>query len=737
MKKVFLLIFSVTTTIVNSQGLFSDWGRKQAIVINHDLVEGTNNLVDFPFLVTLDHLNGEVLDGGANSALNGGGDIRFSSDVEGNNRLAIEIVEFVTNALSTERRCQIWVKVPNLSVTSNTTIYIWYNKSGESQPVATDSYGSQSVWSNNYVSVWHMEEDPSGTAPQIKDSGEDLNHGVANGTMSNANLIISKIGNGINLSNTDQFINVGNDASLNLTSNLTISGWFNVPVNNDGYLMAKRSETVSDGYNILLYESKDFVTYIGGKAYYMTDTSTLKHNADQWNYVVIKIDVSGTETTGFLNGAFGTVTTPALPDGLGQNLYFGARSNGAAYQLNAKLDELRVSKIARSNHWIKTEYNNQNEPKNFAFAGVPQSVTDTQTLILSNSEKTELTVDLIWTALTNVSGYNVYLNGQQEISLGSNSVSYQVTGLLPETLYTFRVNAIDNSGNESIISNTISITTNPASGGPGQGNWIRLNNQNIYYNAGNVGIGTTTPLEAIDVVGTANISEDLRIGQQNGNGVFVFNTEAETDVHDMILYDNSNVPRVYLAGTYGRTSFSLANKSGQEVFQVDHQEDTKNVYLHMPRPDSRIVISGYGDYKPEHKFIVRNGSSLFEGDILSTGKIGIGIEAGEIPSDYHFAVSGKIISEEVKVKLQSSGWPDYVFAKEYNLPTLKQLENYIKTHGHLPNIPSSKEVTENGIQLGVMNAKLLEKIEELTLYIIQIKKELEVQKEQIRSLKKN
>ena len=77
-----------------------------------------------------------------------------------------------------------------------------------------------------------------------------------------------------------------------------------------------------------------------------------------------------------------------------------------------------------------------------------------------------------------------------------------------------------------------------------------------------------------------------------------------------------------------------------------------------------------------------------------------------------------------------------MFTNAYNLPTLKEIENHIKTKGHLPNIPSAKEVEENGILLGDMNAKLLEKIEELTLYILQLNKELEEQEEQIKNLEK-
>jgi hypothetical protein len=95
-----------------------------------------------------------------------------------------------------------------------------------------------------------------------------------------------------------------------------------------------------------------------------------------------------------------------------------------------------------------------------------------------------------------------------------------------------------------------------------------------------------------------------------------------------------------------------------------------------------------------------------------------------VPSGYKFAVNGKMICEEVNVKLASSGWPDYVFADNYNLQSLKEVEKFIADNKHLPNIPSAREVEKSGIELGEMNRKLLEKVEELTLYIIAQNKRL-------------
>ncbi|MBC31450.1 MAG: hypothetical protein CMH48_11465 [Muricauda sp.] len=103
------------------------------------------------------------------------------------------------------------------------------------------------------------------------------------------------------------------------------------------------------------------------------------------------------------------------------------------------------------------------------------------------------------------------------------------------------------------------------------------------------------------------------------------------------------------------------------------------------------------------------------------GNVGIGTNANP---NFMLAVDGKIIAEEVRVEL-SGNWPDYVFEKGYDLPTLDEIKKHIEEKGHLPNIPSTKEVKANGIELGEMNRLLLEKIEELTLYILSQERKLE------------
>ncbi|MCU0415789.1 MAG: hypothetical protein MUE33_01270 [Cytophagaceae bacterium] len=106
-----------------------------------------------------------------------------------------------------------------------------------------------------------------------------------------------------------------------------------------------------------------------------------------------------------------------------------------------------------------------------------------------------------------------------------------------------------------------------------------------------------------------------------------------------------------------------------------------------------------------------------------------------IPTDLRLIVKGKILCEELKVKLQS-GWYDHVLQPGYNLITLDSLQNFITTNSHLPDIPSAAQVEEEGIEAGAMSGLLLKKIEELTLYMIEQNNKIGNQENQIELLKK-
>jgi len=211
--------------------------------------------------------------------------------------------------------------------------------------------------------------------------------------------------------------------------------------------------------------------------------------------------------------------------------------------------------------------------------------------------------------------------------------------------------------------------------------------------SGNIGIGTNNPSEKLQVNGLIRMNKATSVDNNSPGLILASN--------DDFLYDGQYINH-YGFGFHGyqdgtTTFVEPSNSYMSGYFGIDFFSSGKN----------RMRIS-------------RDG-------IVSIGTV-------ERPTGYKLAVAGNIISEEVKVKLQSSGWPDFVFEKDYPLPSLKSVEQHINLHGHLKDIPSSKEVVNNGILLGSMNAKLLQKIEELTLYTIQQQKELEAQHQKNKSL---
>jgi len=164
-----------------------------------------------------------------------------------------------------------------------------------------------------------------------------------------------------------------------------------------------------------------------------------------------------------------------------------------------------------------------------------------------------------------------------------------------------------------------------------------------------------------------------------------------------------------------------SSQLGYEVGTLKLKSDTANQFMYF----------GYDDqYSAGYIQSVKPGTD--QQNILIApvgGNVGIGTKS----PDAKLAVNGTIHSKEVKVDM--TGWSDFVFKKEYNLPTLEEVEKHITEKGHLENIPNEEEVLKNGINLGEMNAKLLQKIEELTLYIIDIKKNSTKQNDEIQSLK--
>ena len=148
------------------------WQRKHTITIDRTLC-GSADSTDFTVLLTRDNLADEVASPtDANRAQADGGDIRFSSDSGGTTQLALHVENFEhdTTDAAGDADIRLNVKVPTLDVSADTVIYIWYSTTGtDTQPAASDTYGSENAYDTDHCHVWTLDEAPSATPPEWKD----------------------------------------------------------------------------------------------------------------------------------------------------------------------------------------------------------------------------------------------------------------------------------------------------------------------------------------------------------------------------------------------------------------------------------------------------------------------------------------------------------------------------------------------------------------------------------------
>ncbi|WP_147296582.1 fibronectin type III domain-containing protein [Flagellimonas nanhaiensis] len=387
------------------------------------------------------------------------------------------------------------------------------------------------------------------------------------------------------------------------------------------------------------------------------------------------------------------------------------------------------------------------------FSITPLSGADTQAptapSLLSNGQ-TDTTVDLSWSGATDntgVTNYKVFKDGVLETTLGNVS-SYQVTGLTASTAYSFTVTALDAAGNESVASNAVPVTTSSTSGGGTTGGHWTQDGTNIYYNDGNVGIGTTNPSELLDINGNIEVNRMVKIDGHGAVGSLQIMDNTDTGTYDVLLRGDAGSSYIK-SGSFGIGTSNPLSKvhifngsSGQNPHNYSDLsvEDTDHVMISLMTYNTKQAYYGFADTDdgfvggiqyshPDDALHFRVNNHSSDMMIDASGNVGIGTTS----PDAKLAVKGNIHAEEVKVDLSVPG-PDYVFKEDYDLKSLEEVQNHIKAHGHLPNIPSAKEMEANGIDLGEMNMKLLEKIEELTLYILEQEKKLEIQNFQIEKL---
>ena len=287
-----------------------------------------------------------------------------------------------------------------------------------------------------------------------------------------------------------------------------------------------------------------------------------------------------------------------------------------------------------------------------------------------------------------------------------------------------------------------------------RGNWLSNDggNEGMYVTStGNVGVGTMSPGARLEVAGQIKVTGGSpgtgKVLTSDASGLATWQTPqggGGDNLGNHIATQNIRLNGHWLSndggseGVYVRTD----GKVGIGISSFDSELHVKSV----DGGNADLVLESQGgkqwDLASRNDsafgvYEVSSGKTQFA--ILPGGNVGIGTTN---PGSYKLAVEGKIGAREVVVTLD--GWADFVLEEDYQLTPLNEVEQHIKQNKRLPDIPSEKEVLENGVSLGEMQSKLLQKVEELTLYMIEqnkrienLEKENEELKNCVSSLKEN
>ncbi|MBI2273962.1 MAG: hypothetical protein HYU70_09215 [Bacteroidetes bacterium] len=275
---------------------------------------------------------------------------------------------------------------------------------------------------------------------------------------------------------------------------------------------------------------------------------------------------------------------------------------------------------------------------------------------------------------------------------------------------------------------------------------------------GNVGVGTTSPVSTLHIQQPGDIAtgfvkgirlEGLNYAYQLSTGVqgvsnsYFGIADVTNNAYRLVINDLGKIGIGTTNPQHNLDVQNVPNGGGVSVGDGDllTEDKSANIYLRPSTSSSaravhqrNWLLSTYYDMDAG-SFSIRNSNNpgsdpYLDGItrflITKDGRVGIGTTS---PSE-KFSVNGNISAK--KIIVTQSGWSDYVFANDYKLRSLSALEAFIKQNKHLPEMPSAKEVEEQGISVGDNQALLLKKIEELTLYVIRQQKEIEDLKIEIR-----
>jgi hypothetical protein len=304
--------------------------------------------------------------------------------------------------------------------------------------------------------------------------------------------------------------------------------------------------------------------------------------------------------------------------------------------------------------------------------------------------------------------------GNHNIAIGSMALRNNITG--SDNIAIGRDAGLLITGNNNTIIgsrvNGIAGINNHVIIGDGEGN------ERIFINEkGYTGIGTVTPTHKLYVQGGNDIDSP--------NGLGAIGVGSEGVLGKLLL---AHAAKDYYFSTIAKKGDAIVSgyTNGSLIISNEGGGDSSTAVN-----DIKFATKGLLDANVKTRMTINKEGKVIIGRASAPGTI----NSTESVANYNLFVTGGILSEEVRVSL-ATNWADYVFNDEYVLKPLAEVESYINENGHLPNVPSAAQVKEEGLELGQMTKIQQEKIEELTLYLIQQQKEIDELKSLVKELVK-
>jgi RHS repeat-associated protein len=336
---------------------------RRAIEIDHRKIPNTDQ-ANFPLLISGTYAFLATTANGGGVTNSNGYDIIFTSDAAGTNILPFER-EFYSPS---NGAVSYWVQVPTLSHTADTLIYMFYGNGN----ITADPSNKTGVWDTNFKGVWHLA---NGSPLDATDSTSNSNNGASYGPVGST----GKIGGAASFSGSNQYIDVGNGTSLQITgSAITVEAWINTSESNPNQwkrILVKETPGNADPFIAYGFDRVANTNFVGfGVSHGAAGTNVTANSITPlvlgaWTHIVGTYDGSSVKV--YLNGTLNAqAATSGAIGGTTQDVVIGADTANSSEYFNGLIDEARISNVARSADWIAAEYNNQNSPATFYSVGI-------------------------------------------------------------------------------------------------------------------------------------------------------------------------------------------------------------------------------------------------------------------------------------------------------------------------------------------------------------------------------